>query len=225
MALRSALARGGLSLFSIEGVISRKVPDTKPNESSTWKAKSRNSVSGKWEGATVTSLGLEHGSGGREDSGDLFRVYGPTVLSYVVHRGARAADAEDVVSETFLVCFRRISQVPDDSLPWLLSVAHKVLANQLRAQARRNALGQKLFEAAPIASRVDGGGCLAPVTSVLDAYRDLPVADRAVLELTVLRGLNYEETAKALGLTRKAVYGRHARALTRLKGLLPAPPI
>jgi hypothetical protein len=45
----------------------------------------------------VTSVDMRPQSGPRMASGDLFRAYGPTVLAYALHNGARAADAEDVV--------------------------------------------------------------------------------------------------------------------------------
>ena len=124
-----------------------------------------------------------------------------------------------------MVCFRRSSQVPDDSLPWLLSVAHKILANHFRAQRRQNALNGKLFDLASPVEHFNDAEPIAASTPMIDAYRGLPPTDREVLRLVVLQGMNYEETARALGITRKAVYGRYARALDRLKDLLPAPPL
>ena len=53
-----------------------------------------------------------------------------------VRRRAPDAVVDDVVSETFLVCLRRIDQVPHEALPWLYAVAWKTLANERRKQAR-----------------------------------------------------------------------------------------
>ncbi len=49
-----------------------------------------------------------------------------------VRRRASAAVVDDVVSETFLVCLRKIDRVPDEPLPWLYAVARKTLANHRR---------------------------------------------------------------------------------------------
>ena len=54
----------------------------------------------------------------------LFRRHGPVVLRYAWALAASAAEAEDLVQETFITCWskRRSLQVAEDSLlPWLLS--------------------------------------------------------------------------------------------------------
>ncbi len=75
---------------------------------------------------------------------ELFRLHGPDVLAYARRRTATFADAQDALAETFLVCCRRVPDVPDDPLPWLLGVARKVLANQRRSRLRRSALRTRL---------------------------------------------------------------------------------
>jgi len=49
-----------------------------------------------------------------------------------VRRRAPEALVDDVVSETFLVCLRRIDRVPPEPVPWLYAVAWKTLANERR---------------------------------------------------------------------------------------------
>src|ERR1700732_2486194 len=80
--------------------------------------------------------------------GEVFAESFATVRPYVVRR-ADAAVVDDVLSETFLVAWRRIDAVPEDALPWLLGVARRVLANQRRAQARRGALVDVLASVLP----------------------------------------------------------------------------
>jgi RNA polymerase sigma-70 factor (ECF subfamily) len=48
--------------------------------------------------------------------------------------------ANDVVAETFLTTWRRLDEVPDPALPWLLGVARRVVANQRRGEQRRERL-------------------------------------------------------------------------------------
>lgn len=52
--------------------------------------------------------------------------------------------ALEVVSEVWLVAWRRLPEIPDNSLPWLIGVARKVLANQWRAEERRQSLVERL---------------------------------------------------------------------------------
>src|SRR5687767_10364110 len=68
------------------------------------------------------------------------------VLGYALRRTNRPEDAADVVSETFLVAWRRLDHVPagDASLPWLYGTARRVLANQRRGDLRRRRLGERL---------------------------------------------------------------------------------
>jgi RNA polymerase sigma-70 factor (ECF subfamily) len=53
------------------------------------------------------------------------------VHAYALRR-TDPASAQDVVSETFLVAWRRRAELPADELPWLLGVARLVLANHAR---------------------------------------------------------------------------------------------
>jgi RNA polymerase sigma-70 factor (ECF subfamily) len=69
----------------------------------------------------------------------LYAEHYGRVLAYVLRR-APAAVASDVVADVFLVAWRRLEQVPDDPVPWLLGVARKTLANERRSGRRRAAL-------------------------------------------------------------------------------------
>ena len=53
-----------------------------------------------------------------------------------MRRGA-GANADDVVSETFLVAWRRLEAIGEDPLPWLLGVARRVLSNARGGERRR----------------------------------------------------------------------------------------
>src|SRR4051812_47528934 len=49
--------------------------------------------------------------------------------------------AREAVSDTFLIAWRRLPDVPEAPLPWLLVVAPNVLADQRRGGRRYDALG------------------------------------------------------------------------------------
>ena len=49
----------------------------------------------------------------------MWRADAPRVLSYA-RRHVGIDDAPDVVSETFVVAWRRLGQVPEPALPWLI---------------------------------------------------------------------------------------------------------
>lgn len=58
----------------------------------------------------------------------IYAEHREAVRAYVRRRAPEAL-VDDVVSETFLVCLRRIDRVPPEPLPWLYAVAWKTLAN------------------------------------------------------------------------------------------------
>ena len=93
-----------------------------------------------------------------------------------------------MVSDTFVVCLRRIDRVPVEPLPWLYAVARKTLANERRKRARvmRGGLAP-VAEPAPV-----GDGALAI------AFKALSERDREVLRLVAWEGLSLADTAPCL---------------------------
>jgi len=146
------------------------------------------------------------------------REHSTRVLSYAYNRGASRSEAEDVVAEVFLVCWRRLDDVPDPTFPWLLGVARKVLANQRRSRNRREALQARIEQTVDL-SRGDREGLFAAgdsSTGVLYALGQLNEADQEALLLVAWDGLSYREAAQVLGCTRTAFGLRLHRAKGRL---------
>jgi RNA polymerase sigma-70 factor (ECF subfamily) len=95
------------------------------------------------------------------------------VWAYVVsHAGRQVAD--EVVSETFVIAWRRLDDVPKPPLPWLLGVARNVLRDDIRAQVRRElfAAEQRAWTEPDVAEHV------AERQTVLRAMAALPEEDR-----------------------------------------------
>jgi RNA polymerase sigma-70 factor (ECF subfamily) len=154
----------------------------------------------------------------------LFAAYGSTVYAFARRRGS-AADAEDVVSDTFLVAWRRIGNVPAEPLPWLLNVARKTLANKRRGTARQDAL--KIRLAVTDRPQTAGAQTVGPDdspdalrTTIAGALDELPRAEYDALTLVAWEGLTPDEVGTVLGCSRAAVYLRLSRARRRLRRLL-----
>jgi RNA polymerase sigma-70 factor, ECF subfamily len=131
----------------------------------------------------------------------LFRATHPRLLAYAVRRAADRETAEEVVSETFLVAWRRFDAVPAEALPWLLGTARKVLANQRRAARRRAPDGPDttldaidIHDGAPPISE-----SLADRDAFATAFAALGERDREVLSLIAWDGLRVQEAAKVVG--------------------------
>jgi RNA polymerase sigma-70 factor (ECF subfamily) len=138
------------------------------------------------------------------------------VAAFALRRTVTAADAEDVVAETFLVAWRRFGEAPADLRPWLFGVARHVLRHHHRSEQRREALSTRL--AAALAA---GSAGSADQSWLVEALRELPEGARDVLTLTAWEGLSHAEAAAVLGCTPAAIAVRLHRARRRLEALRP----
>jgi RNA polymerase sigma-70 factor (ECF subfamily) len=159
-----------------------------------------------------------------EDFRRLFADYNRHVLAYALRRTEQRSDAEDVVSSTFAVAWRRWSDKPsaEFELPWLYAIAARVLANQRRSLRRLAALRSRLREA-PAPARDERSDLREVVAALKQLRRD----DQEILRLAAWEGLTGAELAVALGCTENAAAIRLHRARQRLEEQLakeePAP--
>ena len=150
---------------------------------------------------------------------ELYERYHRRVYAYCRRRTSHD-HAEDAVADTFLIALRRIHDIPegDDALPWLFSVAYRVLGHQWRGAFRRSRLQQKLgslgvaFVNAPddyIVVRQES-------QTVLEALSNLQPRDQEILRLSVWEELSHDQVAKTLGINVDAAKKRLSRARARL---------
>ncbi len=153
----------------------------------------------------------------------MYSKHGRALRTFV-HRRIDAELADDVVAEVFLVAWRRIDDAPADPLPWLISIARGVLANQRRGQARRSALHQRLVAYVPrrdLGPDDDGDGELAPAMRALSC---LSLRDQELLLLVAWDGLSRGQAAAALGISTAQFAVRLHRARRRLQRVLDQEP-
>lgn len=150
----------------------------------------------------------------------LYAEHFDAVLGYALRRTDRPEDASDVVSETFLVAWRRLSDVPPDERArlWLYGVARRTLANQRRGDGRRQKLGERLrSELSTVVP--DPAHAVVERQVVHDALARLADRDREVLQLAAWEGLEPREIAEVLGVSAVAVRTRLSRSRARLRAM------
>src|ERR1017187_4056602 len=86
--------------------------------------------------------------GGRMDDplerfASLYDQFYRNVLRYALQH-AEQDSAEDVASDVFLVGWRRLADIPEPPLPWLLGVARNLLRKQAGAGRRRRLLTNRI---------------------------------------------------------------------------------
>ena len=129
--------------------------------------------------------------------------------------------AEDVLSETLLVCWRRRSELPDEPLPWAYAAARNCLANADRARRRQHRLIVRIFRYDPPPEHT--GHADEPSTELTAALARLPAADSELLRLWAWEELGPAEIAQVMGMSPNAVSIRLHRAREKLKGMLRNP--
>ncbi|MGA9874801.1 MAG: RNA polymerase sigma factor [Solirubrobacteraceae bacterium] len=153
----------------------------------------------------------------------LFERCHPAVRAYVLRRVPQAI-VEDVVSETFLVAWRALDNVPEEPLPWLYGVARRTLANHRRGHLRSAALSARLTrmlvpptdQEEPMSEEVE--------PQLRDALLALTVREREALLLVAWEGLSPAQAASALGCSSAAFRVRLHRARGHLAQLLERSP-
>jgi len=137
------------------------------------------------------------------------------LLRYAARRVGPDA-AADVVADVFLVAWRRRDAMPADAARlWLFGVAHRVVANHLRGELRRERLAARLASEPPdpALGHPDGAADADVVRAALGRLRD---SEQEALRLTEWEQLSIEEAAAVVGISRGAFRVRLHRARRRL---------
>jgi RNA polymerase sigma factor (sigma-70 family) len=177
------------------------------------------------EGAFETSPPTVTGEDGAEDRfRRIYREHFSDIYGYFLRR-ADAAEVGDLVSEVFLVVWRRLDDVPvaPGERLWLYGVARRVASAHQRTMRRRTRLSSRI-EHEP-ASRSSEAGSLVESTA-LELIDRLRPKDREVVKLLVWDRLTREEAAAILGCSANAVGIRWHRSLKHLRrklGLTDGP--
>ena len=146
----------------------------------------------------------------------LFRENSQAVRSFA-RRRVGPDDAQEIVAETFLVAWRRITDIPDPPLPWLYRVASLEIANHRRRSEKHARVEMALIDG--LSSRSEPGTADHPsdhTDAVRVAFSDLSAADQEILRLAAWEQLTSQEGATVLGCSVATYRVRLHRARTRL---------
>ncbi len=168
---------------------------------------------------------------------ELYDEHYRPVLRYALQH-ADPEYAEDVASETFLIAWRRLADVPEPPLPWLLGVARNLLRQQFGRARRRRRLADQISALTTEADLYawDTGEHVVERAAALDAFGSLRGADVEALTLVTWLGLDAAEAAAVVGCSTHAFTARLHRARKRLtdalqrtepprEGRTPQPPL
>ncbi|HIS39796.1 MAG TPA: sigma-70 family RNA polymerase sigma factor [Candidatus Aphodovivens avistercoris] len=149
---------------------------------------------------------------GEEEARRIVEEHYESVLAYCRRHAPSGEDAYDAAQETFLRFVKSLPKYRDRGKPlaFLLTIARNVCADSYRKRGR---LWEPLDEETPASD--DHG-----TDPVRDALRALSREQQEVLELRYDQGLQVQEVARVLGVSRFAAGRRIAAALETLKAEL-----
>jgi len=151
----------------------------------------------------------------------LYDEYYRRVLRYALQH-ADPGCAEDVASETFLIAWRRLAEIPQPPLPWLLGVARNLLRQQFGRARRQQRLADRIAALTSDADLQawDAGEHVVERAAALDALGSLNDGDVEALTLVTWHGLSAAEAAAVAGCSPHAFTVRLHRARGRLADAL-----
>jgi len=149
----------------------------------------------------------------------IYRAHLADITAYALRRASSPEDAADVISEVFLVAWRRLADVPsgDEARLWLYGVARRVLSNKRRGDLRRAHLSSRLASELVFLEASPASLPQAPPDGFAEAFASLPEADQEVLGLAAWEGLDAASIGSVLGCSANAARIRAHRARKRLE--------
>ena len=156
-----------------------------------------------------------------------------TAVGHYARRLVGADAGDDVLSETFLVAFRRRADFDfsrESALPWLFGIATRLAHRQRAAEAKRwrtlQASARVAVETAisDIDSAIERADASSRLKHLAPRIKRMSEADRDTLALYAWGDLTTEQIAESLGVPVGTVWSRINRIRRVLRLELPAEP-
>ena len=145
----------------------------------------------------------------------LYAKYAPDVFRFALYLSGNRAEAEDIVSETFVRAWNAPGRIEAATVKaYLFTIARNLFLQGLRNKSRHVAIDERLAD--PGANPHAQAQTRAEVQSVLAGLQELPETDRAALLMRALDAIPYEEIARALGISLAAAKVKVHRARLKL---------
>ncbi len=129
----------------------------------------------------------------------LYRTYGPIIYARCVRLLADTAAAEDATQETFMRVHRHLEKAPAEALGWIYRIATNYCLNELRDRKHRPAPTDD-----PPELVVDDAS-FSDRDLVARIVKRSPEKLRVVAWLHYVDGLEQDEVARTLGISRRSV--------------------
>jgi len=127
-------------------------------------------------------------------------------------------DAEDILQETFIDCFRNIDSFRFESTfgAWL----KRILVNKCINQIRKKKIDLLLVDNLPVVSYEEETEVTYDTEKIFKGIEMLPDGYRIILTLYLLEGYDHSEISQILGISESTSKSQYSRAKEKLRNLL-----
>jgi RNA polymerase sigma factor (sigma-70 family) len=148
----------------------------------------------------------------------LYKQYSKAMYNIACRMMNNREDAEDILQEAFVECFRSIETFRYESTfgAWL----KRILINRCLNQLRRKKTELVYYESLPDIMPDEEPDIVPDPGIISKGIEQLPDGYRIILSLYLLEGYDHGEIAQILGITESTSKSQYSRARTRLKTIL-----
>ncbi|MCE2471464.1 MAG: sigma-70 family RNA polymerase sigma factor [Anaerolineae bacterium] len=164
-----------------------------------------------------------------EAFGELYARYVKKMYSYIFHRTGNTQDAEDLTAKVFIRAYSHIGNYVDRGAPfqaWLYRIAHNLVANWHRDQARRKIIALDDYVAHSLQSEAPErlAEDVEERDQLMEAVRRLPEERQQLLLLKFIEQLSNAEIGEIMGRTEGAIKSLYHRTLLALRDDMQRTP-
>lgn len=157
-------------------------------------------------------------TGNRKAQYRLYNQYSKAMFNLAFRILNNREDAEDILQETFVDCFKSLSSFRFESTfgAWL----KKILINKCINHIKRKKIDLMLCENLPDNICEEEAGEVYDTTKIFKGIEKLPDGYRIILTLYLLEGYDHSEISQILGITESTSKSQYSRAKDKLRVLL-----
>jgi RNA polymerase sigma factor (sigma-70 family) len=148
----------------------------------------------------------------------LYHQYSKAMYNLAYRILNNREDAEDILQETFIECFRSIATFRFESTfgAWL----KKILINKCINYIKKRKIDLTLCENLPVNFAEEEEDVAYDTRKIFKGIEMLPDGYRIILTLYLLEGYDHSEISQILGITESTSKSQYSRAKDKLRNLL-----
>ncbi len=148
----------------------------------------------------------------------IYKQYSRAMYNLAYRMMGNREDAEDILQESFLECFRNIRTFRFESTfgAWL----KRITVNRCINQLRKKKADLQYFENLPVDIPEEEPEIVYDTTRIFKGIEMLPDGYRVILTLYLLEGYDHMEISQILGISESTSKSQYSRAKDKLRSIL-----